>query len=78
MIAVVILTLTNSLTEYKCIAFYSEIISGITYGYIATFIKDERETLRELTSRGKHSSQKILSSLILLRCDFPARSDYFR
>ena len=37
--------------------------------YIVTLTKDERETLRELTSKGKHKSQKILNALILLGCD---------
>jgi transposase len=29
----------------------------------------EREELEEITTRGRHSSQKILNALILLRCD---------
>ena len=37
--------------------------------YIVTLTKDERETLRTLTSKGKHKSQKILNALILLGCD---------
>jgi hypothetical protein len=37
--------------------------------YIVTLTEDERETLRELTSKGKHNSQKILNALILLSCD---------
>ena len=37
--------------------------------YIITLTKDERETLRELTSKGKHKSQKILNAQILLGCD---------
>jgi len=37
--------------------------------YIVTLTKDERETLRALTSKGKHKSQKILNALILLGCD---------
>ena len=37
--------------------------------YIVTLTKDERETLRALTSKGKHTSQKILNALILLGCD---------
>ena len=37
--------------------------------YTVTLTEDERETLRELTSKGKHSSQKILNALILLNCD---------
>jgi len=34
-----------------------------------TLAEDEREALGELTSKGKHKSQKILDALILLRCD---------
>ena len=37
--------------------------------YIVTLTNDERETLRALTSKGKHKSQKILNALILLGCD---------
>jgi hypothetical protein len=37
--------------------------------YTVTLTEDEREALRELTSKGKHSSQKILNALILLNCD---------
>ncbi len=37
--------------------------------YTVTLTKDEREALCELTSKGKHSSQKILNALILLNCD---------
>ena len=37
--------------------------------YIVTLTKDERETLGKLTSKGKHRSQKILNTLILLGCD---------
>ncbi len=37
--------------------------------YIVTLSKDERETLRGLTSKGKHKSQKILNAQILLGCD---------
>ncbi len=37
--------------------------------YIVTLTKDEREDLRELTSNGKHKSQKILDAIILLGCD---------
>ena len=37
--------------------------------YIVTLTKDERETLGQLTSKGKHRSQKILNALILLGCD---------
>ncbi len=37
--------------------------------YIVTLTEDERENLGELTSKGKHRSQKILNALILLGCD---------
>ncbi len=37
--------------------------------YIVTLTKDERKALSELTSMGKHKSQKILNALILLGCD---------
>lgn len=37
--------------------------------YLVTLSKDERETLRELTSKGIHKSQKILNAQILLGCD---------
>jgi transposase len=37
--------------------------------YIVTLSKEERETLRELTFKGTHKSQKILNAQILLGCD---------
>lgn len=37
--------------------------------YKVTLSKEERQTLQEITTRGKHSSQKVLNALILLRCD---------
>jgi transposase len=37
--------------------------------YIVTLTEEERETLGVLTYRGKHKSQKIINSLILLACD---------
>ena len=37
--------------------------------YLVTLAEDEREALGELTSKGKHKSQKILDALILLGCD---------
>ena len=37
--------------------------------YIVTLTDDERRELIELTSKGKHRSQKILNALILLACD---------
>jgi transposase len=37
--------------------------------YIVTLTEDEREILGGLTCRGKHKSQKIINSLILLSCD---------
>ena len=37
--------------------------------YIVTLTKDERKTLDDLISKGKHRSQKILNALVLLGCD---------
>jgi len=37
--------------------------------YVVTLTDDERKMLGELTSKGKHKSQKILNALILLGCD---------
>ena len=37
--------------------------------YIVTLTEEERATLKELSSKGKHRSQKILNALILLGCD---------
>jgi hypothetical protein len=37
--------------------------------YIVTLTKDERETLRDITFKGSHKSQKILNAQILLGCD---------
>ena len=37
--------------------------------FIVTLTAEERDMLTELTSKGKHRSQKILNSLILLACD---------
>jgi len=37
--------------------------------YIVTLSEEEREALGELTSKGKHRSQKNLDALILLGCD---------
>ncbi len=37
--------------------------------YVVTLTDDERKMLGGLTSKGKHKSQKILNSLILLGCD---------
>jgi hypothetical protein len=37
--------------------------------YTVTLTIDERESLCELTSKGKHNSQQILNALILLNCD---------
>jgi hypothetical protein len=37
--------------------------------YTVILTEDERKTLCELTSKGKHNSQKILNALILLNCD---------
>ena len=37
--------------------------------YIVTLTKEERESLKKISSKGKHRSQKILNALILLGCD---------
>lgn len=37
--------------------------------YKVTLTEQERQMLREITTRGKHSSQKVLNALILLGCD---------
>lgn len=37
--------------------------------YIVTLTEDERESLGELVSKGKHASQEILNALILMGCD---------
>lgn len=37
--------------------------------FIVTLTEEERNLLTELTSKGKHLSQKILNALILLACD---------
>ena len=37
--------------------------------FIVTLTEEERNLLTELTSKGKHRSQKILNALILLACD---------
>jgi transposase len=37
--------------------------------YIVKLSKEEREELRDITSKGKHKSQKILNAQILLGCD---------
>jgi len=37
--------------------------------YIVTLTEEEREFLTEMTSKGKHRSQKVLNALILLACD---------
>jgi len=37
--------------------------------YIVTLTEEERNYLTQLTSKGKHRSQKILNSLTLLACD---------
>ena len=37
--------------------------------FIVTLTEEERNLLTELTSKGKHGSQKILNALILLACD---------
>jgi hypothetical protein len=37
--------------------------------YIVTLTKEERDSLRGITSKGKHKSQKVINALILLGCD---------
>ena len=37
--------------------------------YVVTLTKEEREILGNLVAKGKHHSQKILNTLILLDCD---------
>ncbi len=37
--------------------------------YKVTLTGEERDRLREMTTRGKHSSQSVLNALILLGCD---------
>ena len=37
--------------------------------YTVTLTKDERDFLKTITSKGKHKSQKVINSLILLGCD---------
>lgn len=37
--------------------------------YRVTLTQEEREMLHEITTRGKHRSQKVLNALILLACD---------
>ena len=37
--------------------------------YKVTLEEPERQRLKEITTRGRHSSQKVLNALILLKCD---------
>lgn len=37
--------------------------------YIVTLTQKERANLKEITSRGKHQSQKVINALVLLGCD---------
>ena len=37
--------------------------------YKVTLTEKERQMLEEVATRGRHSSQKMLNALILLRCD---------
>lgn len=37
--------------------------------YTVTLTEDERKSLHELVSKGKHNAQQILNALILLNCD---------
>lgn len=40
-----------------------------TIKYKVTLDAEERERLKEITTHGRHSSQKVLNALILLGCD---------
>lgn len=37
--------------------------------YTVTLTKDERNTLKQIASKGTHKSQKVINALILLGCD---------
>lgn len=37
--------------------------------FTVTLTKNEREGLKQITSKGKHKSQKVINSLVLLGCD---------
>ena len=37
--------------------------------YIVTLTEEERSSLTEMTSKGRHRSQKVLNALTLLACD---------
>jgi hypothetical protein len=37
--------------------------------YIVTLTKEERDMLKQITSKGTHKSRKIINALILLGCD---------
>jgi hypothetical protein len=37
--------------------------------YTVTLTREERDTLKTITSKGKHKSQKVINALILLGCD---------
>jgi hypothetical protein len=37
--------------------------------FTVTLTADEREELKQITSKGKHKSQKVINALILLDCD---------
>jgi len=37
--------------------------------YIVTLTEEERDSLTEMTSKGRHRSQKVLNALTLLACD---------
>jgi hypothetical protein len=37
--------------------------------FTVTLTKDERNELKQITSKGKHKSQKVINALILLGCD---------
>ena len=44
--------------------------------YKVTLGKDERDDLTEITRKGSHNSQKVISALILLNCDEGAFQDH--
>ena len=37
--------------------------------FLVTLTKEERNELKQITSKGKHRSQKVINSLILIGCD---------
>jgi hypothetical protein len=37
--------------------------------FAVTLTEDERTALKQITSKGKHKSQEVINSLVLLGCD---------